>query len=239
MSDDTPLDPQTPEGPPPGGDSALAAEYVLGLLTEPELSVFERRLVDEPALEAEVIAWTRDLATLAEALPEVAPAPAVKRRLEAAAFGPTRRGGFFASLWPYLGGAVAASLLAWGVFSTGLLTPEAERPLYIADLATEDGGLLIHAGYLASTNEFLIRRDDGAPPEGGDHEMWLLAGEGAPISMGVVPREPGVIARRVLTPELSALLEGGVLAVSSEPAGGSPTGAPTGPVLMTGPITEL
>ena len=45
-----------------------------------------------------------------------------------------------------------------------------------------------------------------------------------------------------LSPALSALraaLEGAVLAISDEPTGGSPTGAPTGDVLALGEITPL
>jgi anti-sigma-K factor RskA len=34
----------------------------------------------------------------------------------------------------------------------------------------------------------------------------------------------------------TAVLSGGLLAVSQEPRGGSPTGLPTGPVVFTGPL---
>ena len=36
-----------------------------------------------------------------------------------------------------------------------------------------------------------------------------------------------------------ALPKGAILAVSVEPAGGSPTGAPTGPVLYSGPAVAV
>ncbi|MEM6407576.1 MAG: hypothetical protein AAF700_04075 [Pseudomonadota bacterium] len=36
-----------------------------------------------------------------------------------------------------------------------------------------------------------------------------------------------------ITPEIAAFIDGGTLAVSDEPAGGSPTGAPAGSILAT------
>jgi anti-sigma-K factor RskA len=54
------------------------------------------------------------------------------------------------------------------------------------------------------------------------------------------PRPLGLIAEGALSVDLGPLaaraLASGVLAVSLEPAGGSPTGSPTGPVLYQGRI---
>jgi anti-sigma-K factor RskA len=56
----------------------------------------------------------------------------------------------------------------------------------------------------------------------------------------VGPRPLGLIAKGALSVDLGPLaaraLASGVLAVSLEPAGGSPTGSPTGPVLYQGRI---
>ncbi|MHA7874299.1 anti-sigma factor [Roseivivax sp.] len=225
-----------PTGPDPEEDAARAAEYVLGLLPEDELPGFEARLAREPELVEVVVSWTEHFAAMAEALPPVAPAPQLKRRIEALAFGTPAARPWWRSLLPYALGAVAAAVFGWAVLTTGMLTPEAPEPTYVADLAAEAGPeLLVHAGYLAESNEFLIRRDGGAVPEGADHEMWIIGGDGTPISLGLVPREPGVIARQVLPEELRPLLEGGTLAVSLEPAGGSPDGTPT-EVRAVGPI---
>jgi anti-sigma-K factor RskA len=67
-----------------------------------------------------------------------------------------------------------------------------------------------------------------------DLELWL-------ISPAVpAPRPLGLIAKGTLSVDLGPLaaraLASGVLAVSLEPAGGSPTGSPTGPVLYQGRI---
>jgi len=66
-------------------------------------------------------------------------------------------------------------------------------------------------------------------------ELWLIPEDGTPRSLGVI-RSAG--ASRILIPaELRPLFNAGaVLAVSLEPSGGSPSGAPTGPVIALGSI---
>ena len=58
-----------------------------------------------------------------------------------------------------------------------------------------------------------------------------------PDSLGVLPQDA---ASRITLPEaLRGKLVGSVLAISDEPEGGSPTGAPTGAVLATGELTRV
>jgi anti-sigma-K factor RskA len=47
--------------------------------------------------------------------------------------------------------------------------------------------------------------------------------------LGVIPADRESLFE--ITPEIAALIDGGTLAVSDEPAGGSPTGTPTGAIL--------
>jgi anti-sigma-K factor RskA len=68
------------------------------------------------------------------------------------------------------------------------------------------------------------------------YELWALPRDGKPpVSLGLLPRQ-GEIARPLTSIQSAALLAAGKLAVSIEPPGGSPTGAPTGPVVMVGVI---
>jgi anti-sigma-K factor RskA len=68
------------------------------------------------------------------------------------------------------------------------------------------------------------------------YELWALPRDGKPpVSLGLLPRQ-GDIARPLNDLQSAALLSAGKLAVSIEPPGGSPTGAPTGPVVMVGVI---
>ncbi len=67
-------------------------------------------------------------------------------------------------------------------------------------------------------------------------ELWLLphGADGAPRSVGLVGIEPEQ-RLRVDAAMLKALLMAPGMALSNEPAGGSPTGTPTGPVIFRGP----
>src|SRR5262249_1185826 len=67
------------------------------------------------------------------------------------------------------------------------------------------------------------------------YELWLIPAEGGdPISVVVL----GSLDARFEIPAAQAerLRPGATLAVSTEPAGGSPTGKPTGPVILVGKI---
>ena len=109
-------------------------------------------------------------------------------------------------------------------------------PAYVAEVAAEDGSLVIAAAYDAEAGALFVDRRAGGPREGRALEMWLIAGEAAPVSLGVLP---GDAQTALAIPEaLRPQLEGGVLAISDEPPGGSPTGAPTGDELAVGEITN-
>jgi anti-sigma-K factor RskA len=75
-------------------------------------------------------------------------------------------------------------------------------------------------------------------PAGKSLELWMLPDGSAPKSLGVIP-DSGV--GRVTLPAAPdvALANVPALAVSLEPAGGSPTGAPTGPVLYSGKVERF
>ena len=75
-------------------------------------------------------------------------------------------------------------------------------------------------------------------PVGKAHELWALPEGGAPVSLGLLPKTGE--QRRVLTPAQQTALAGAKqIAVSLEPEGGSPTGAPTGPVLLVAPLSRV
>ncbi len=64
-------------------------------------------------------------------------------------------------------------------------------------------------------------------------ELWVIpSGDGVPRSLGVLDRMADV----TLLSLVHAIAPGDVLALSDEPAGGSPTGIPTGPVLVSAAV---
>ncbi|MFD0858533.1 anti-sigma factor [Roseovarius aquimarinus] len=223
-------------------DRVLAGEYALGLMDREAAAAFEARLAREPELRALYAEWAESLAGLTDAAAPETPPARVRREIEARLFGaPVRRP--FAGLrglgW-LVGGAVAATLALYVALNAGLLGQGPAMPGapdFVAEVAAEDGGLVVLATYDTDAGALRLERRAGAAPEGRVLELWLIAGEDAPVSLGLLPEDAaGEIA---VDPALGARMAGGILAISDEPPGGSPTGAPTGSVLATGAVTPL
>ena len=213
-------------------DEALAAEYVLRLLDADEARAFEARLSTEPDLRAQVAFWEAEFIILSDDIGEVTPRPALKARLLAELDGGAAKAqrswgwGWFA--FPSL--AVAA-VAVFFVVSPILRAPVFDPTLH-ATLISANGAVHIEAGYSPDGNLFKVIPEDGAPAAGRDFELWVIgAGAEAPVSLGIIPTDQESLFE--ITPEIAALIDGGTLAVSDEPEGGSPTGAPTGAILAT------
>ena len=89
-----------------------------------------------------------------------------------------------------------------------------------------------------NTVDLITRQGGASAPQGRAQELWLIAdADSAPISLGLLGGEQQIVVP--VAESLRGALEGATLAVSDEPEGGSPTGAPTGPVLAAGQITAL
>ena len=67
------------------------------------------------------------------------------------------------------------------------------------------------------------------------YELWVIPQGGAPLSLAVLGQVDGIL--RVPEGHRAQLRKGAVLAITVEPAGGSPTGGPTGPVILSGAIS--
>lgn len=216
-------------------DMALAGEYVLGVLDLAERATVERRLRSDKALAAAVAAWEERLAGMNDGFAEV-PAPALMPAIEARLFGKAdqgaRRRGNVAGWWArFLSGVVMAGVLA-ALALTVLPPPRVGGPVYEATLQADGQPLVFAARYDAAAGQLTVTHTAGPVAEAGRvHELWLIAGEAAPVPLGLIETAE-------LRTTLPTLPDGAVLAVSLEPAGGSTTGAPTGPVLVTGVVAR-
>jgi anti-sigma-K factor RskA len=213
-------------------DIVLAGEYVLGLLAAVEARAFETRVGAEPRLRQVVAEWTEGLVTLTDNVAAVAPPAALKAAIDRRLFpAPVRRLSLGSLLLGALSGAVAVLAL---VLVLPFLGPQSAVPEFQARIATTDASLVVLASLDADTGVLVVQRTAGAPADGRSLELWLIP-EGAtvPISLGVVDLAEAALT---LTPELVAQFRGGTVAISDEPLGGSPTGAPTN-VLGAGPVT--
>ncbi|RAZ90234.1 anti-sigma factor [Mesorhizobium hawassense] len=233
-------------GPERGGDDLLAAEYVLGVLAADERQIASRRIDTETAFARLVDAWEAHFAPIAAAYAAVEPPASVKvaidRRLFAstASTSPAPGGGLWTSLafWRGLAAAAIAALAVYVAlpYVNPPVTPPETR--LVASLAADNSPVKYFAVYDAARHEVGLSLVSGERGAGKDFELWMIEGKNAPVSMGVIPA--GQTARMAVSPAVQQkLAQGAVLAVSLEPAGGSPTGQPTGPVVAAGDLKGI
>ncbi len=223
--------------PPPRDHDLDAAEYVIGLLSPDEARAVKTRALSDRAMAASVLAWQRRLSPLASAVPPVAPPPHVWQRLELSAGlqqapQPVRQVIPKQQQWQWrwnfwtgsFVGAVCGAAIAFAIVTPRLLSsqpavaaltaPNAPMPAFLV-MVTKDG----YATIIATAAEV---------QPGNSLELWgLPEGATVPISLGVLPTT-GRLKMKAIVPAETLLL------VSSEPLGGSTTGAPTGAVVYSG-----
>ncbi len=221
---------------------ALAAEYALGLLSPAETAAFEDALSGDPDLRDLYALWAEDFAALTAGIDPVEPPKRVWQNIETTLFPAnpaTARTSFLQRLGiipaSLVGLAAAVAVLAFVDFGGLVNTPF--RPAYQAQVAAADQSLIVLAGYDPAQGTLRVERSAGGARDGRVLELWVIAGDNPPVSLGVLP--DAAQTDITIAPDLYAALEGGTLAISDEPPGGSPTGAPTGDVLAVGPLTLL
>jgi anti-sigma-K factor RskA len=216
---------------------ALCGEYLLGTLRGGARRRFERALRQEPRVALRLNHWQAMFTPRYSKMIEAQPSGGVWKKLErelglARYRTPWHRRAAFWRGWAIAATAALALAIGLQVLKFG---PEA--PLPIATLAgkaevSQVTALLSRDG---RTLQLRAARPVVAGPKQ-SYELWLLPpGGAAPISLAVLG---SLDARFALPPaQVGRLGAGAKLAVSVEPAGGSPTGAPTGPVILVGDIT--
>jgi anti-sigma-K factor RskA len=205
----------------------LAAEYVLGTLPLEERAEAERLIARDQAFAALVEGWQNRLAPLNDAYEGLAPPPGVLDRVEARLFPAPARTRF--GFWSGVAGAVAALGVA-ALVLVAVLPESTVPPTLTATLKGEGQSLVVAAAWNEGAETLTVTRSAGpAAQEGRDYQLWVIPAGAAPIPLGLLRDAP-------LEVELAELPAGTTLAVSLEPAGGSPTGQPTGPVLVAAVI---
>ncbi|MFJ2463224.1 anti-sigma factor domain-containing protein [Pseudomonas sp. NPDC087615] len=214
---------------------ALAADYAIGLMGSAARRRFEQLLLDDAALRAELAQWQESLVSLTEALPEH-PVPdrvwhGITARIEPQVLHVPEKRPF----WNWLRVTAAASSLVVLVLLGSLYNRDDTR--YTATLLSADAQPALkvqaHADYLQVEPLTLAAIDADR-----SLELWAIAADGKPISLGVIPA--GGKGKVELSEAQKVLIGKPIaLAVSLEPKGGSPTGQPTGPVLYQGALAAL
>lgn len=217
----------------------LAAEYALGTLRGAARARFRRWIREDGALARAVDEWESRLAPMAAGVEPVRP-PArvwkeIEARLHAAPLPSGKRGFLWRSLGLVAGGAAAALAIMTVVLS--LQTPvTGEYLAVLSDPKTRKPVLLVSAG--RQDDRLRIKTLDPAiQVANASLELWALPAEGKPRSLGLIPSARKGELQLAFAAD-RALSDVPALAISLEPVGGSPTGAPTGPVLYTGPCVK-
>jgi anti-sigma-K factor RskA len=131
-----------------------------------------------------------------------------------------------------------ALAMAFGVtlFNPGTRAPE--QPI-VAVLAGPDAKPALIATMLRGERTLTVKVvGEVAVPAGKSLELWMLPKDLPPKSLGVIP-DSGMGRVALPAPPDVVLANVPALAVSLEVAGGSPTGAPQGPVLYTGKVERF
>ena len=230
---------------------ALAAQYVTGTLRGAARRRFENLLSGHPALRAATDDWQDRLLPLAAAVAPVAPPARVWRSIEArlwprTAAAASKAGPSSATsswwqqlvLWRGLSGLATAAVLVLAV--TLVRTPPAVPPIIVV-LEGQAGTAAAGASFVASVSgdgQAMVMQPVSAVPlaSGRSLELWSVPPQGGPRSLGLISESGVTVLSRQRLP--ADLLRGGTaaLAVTLEPQGGSPTGAPTGPVIFVGKL---
>jgi anti-sigma-K factor RskA len=210
----------------------LGAAYALGVLRHGARARFERLCSALPRALAARHRWEDRLLPLALELPPVAPSAGrwlqIQRRIAGAAGRPGLR------WWQ---AAVAASLIAVALL-VGKLTIWSEPAWQdVAVLAQANAAPLWRLERTADFARINIRTVAKLTlSKAQSYELWILPRAGGnPVSLGLLPRE-GRLERKMSPAQRALLLTALQVAVSVEPAGGSPTGLPTGPVIIVASI---
>ena len=221
---------------------ALAAQYVAGTLRGRAKRRFETLLPGHPALRAAVRAWQDRLMPLtAVVVPEAPPATVwrgIEQRLwpvEAVASQPWWQR---LAIWRGLAGFATAAALGLALFVGN--PPPAQPPVVVVLQGTggTSQGVNTFVASLSGDGRALVTKPLQPVSLQADRvlELWAVPPQGTPRSLGLISANGTTIVPRG---KLAASLVKGdtaALAVSLEPPGGSPTGAPTGPVLYAGKL---
>ncbi|MEH6354793.1 MAG: anti-sigma factor [Marinobacter sp.] len=223
----------------------LAAEYVLGSLQGLARKRFERWMMESAAVRQEVWFWEQKLGPLSDEVAEVNPPSSVWNSIERRLWQQERHTGKAQSRanqrWFWPGWSIIATAAAL-VMAVLLVQPSSEAPQMQLSGAIVQAGIGDPLWLVSETgrNNLLKLRSvaANAAEADKDYELWIVPEDGQPLSLGVIA--VGGVHQVTLTDTArQALSQSRTLAISLEPLGGSPTGAPTGPILHVAQLYEI
>lgn len=220
----------------------LAAEYVLGALQGPARRRFERLLPAHPSLQQAVAAWQLRLAPLSASVAPVTPPERIWQGIESRLFESAGAPVSAATppwwqrlaLWRTASGLATAAAVV--MFVVASQAPPPQAPIVVVLGANPEAAQALNASFVASVSAdgralVLKPLNDLSLTPGRALELWAVPATGAPRSLGLVQTRGATTLLRA-----QLLRDTAAFAVSVEPTGGSPTGAPTGPIVSLGKL---
>ncbi len=233
-------------GPLPDADELLAAELALGLIDGEERRAALWRLASDPDFAAAYDQWALLALAGAPRIEALRPSLwlAIEQKLPA-----NDRGSLVRSRqvpWWWQAAAIAATAVA-AVLTVAQVRekPVPAKPAFaqnaghelVAVLSTTEGSAVVTVSFDVSTGQLMWAP---ARLEVGDKvaELWVIPADKRPRSLGLInAKGPG--SKHAPSSAAGALATDATVAVSLEPIGGSPTGAPTGPVIVSGKFSLI
>jgi anti-sigma-K factor RskA len=214
--------------------TVLAAEYVLGLASPADRAQIERDLDRDFELRRAVYFWQDRLFAMTRLPDPTDPSPALWPRIEKSLqqpAGESARRGWWESLalWRTVSVVALVAVVALGVRFLAP-TPAPERYLAVLQNDQKAAGWIVEIEARGRVRLVPLAATS-VPPERA-LQFWTKAPSAtAPTSLGLVP---GDRVTEIPAAQLPALEPDTLFELTLEPATGSPTGRPTGPVLFVG-----
>ena len=224
----------------------LAAEYVLGTLRGRARARFESLLRYDPSLRRTVAVWEERITPLAYAATGISPPARLWQAIERRIAGAPRDKSGWAGIAFWRGLAVTSTAFALMLAAFIGVAPRPEPSLAMVAVMNDNKGqpaLVVSWPPMKAMRDPYVRikvvQEHPTMASGTAWEMWMLpGGTAAPVSMGLIGIDRDQVMK--IAPALAGRMgEAWGIAMSVEPAGGSPTGAPTGPVIFKGQCVKI
>ena len=224
----------------------LAAEYVVGTLRGRARARFQSLLRYDPDLRRLVAEWEAHITPLAAAAGEITPPAHVWKALSRRIAGAARGAGSWTSLafWRGLAATSTAFVLILATFIG--MTPRPEPPMAMVAVMNDESGqpaMVVSWPTMKAMRDPHVRikvvQEHPVMAAGTSWEMWMLpGGKAAPVSLGLITTDRDQVMK--VNPALAHRMgDAWGIAMSVEPARGSPTGAPSGPVIFKGQCVKI
>jgi anti-sigma-K factor RskA len=222
------------------------------VLTGDELRRAREMARTDARFRADVARWSGRLAPMLNETESVAPPHGVWAAIENRTAGPAQSSNVVqlrrrVNQWRGIAATMSALAACLAIVLVAGLPRTARPPVQIeqrsapplvAMLGDQQHQMKVVASWDPAARQLVLAvPGDMKPDPDHAHELWVIPSDGRPRSLGTMGSGRQMHMR--LADALAELLQqGAMIAISVEPPGGSPTGAPTGPVVASGALSQ-